>query len=571
MFPADNETPRAVWHRGLANLADFAVATHARAAVLLLGFCLIAFLPGFTRIPPVDRDGPRFAQATKQMIESGDYVDIRFQDDTRYKTPIGIYWLQAAFVNVADAVGLENATRRIALYRLPSLIGAIGGVLLTYWAALAFMTRRAAILAGVMMASCILLGVEARLAKTDAMLFLTVVAAMGAMGRIYLGEGGDEVGTRRRIVLPGIFWMAIAAGILLKGPVILMIAGLTAATLAVVDRSARWMLALRPLSGLLLTLVLASPWFVAIARETDGAFFFKSLGQNLLGRVASGQDSHAAPPGYYLVLFFATFWPACIFSGLAAPAVWRDRREPTTRFLLAWLVPSWIVFELVITKLPHYVLPLYPAIAILMAGRIVPPDLSRNIWLERGAIWWFVVPVVIGIGGIVGLAVLGGKLGGLAGLFAATSIVFGFRAWWLYDVDGPERAMLRAAVASVMLGACIYARIIPFIPNLFPSVALSRAVLQAECDNPQAAAAGFHEPSIVFLTGTQTKLTDGAGAAEFLAGGSCRFALVEQRLERSFAQRAEAIGLRYARGPRIEGFNINRGKAISVAVFRSAR
>ena len=81
---------------------------------------------------------------------------------------------------------MPRARTRIWLYRIPSLIGATGAVLLTYWAALAFVSRRAAVLAGLMMATSILLGVEARLAKTDAMLLLTVVAAMGAFGRAYL-------------------------------------------------------------------------------------------------------------------------------------------------------------------------------------------------------------------------------------------------------------------------------------------------------------------------------------------------------------------------------------------------
>ena len=69
----------------------------ARSAVLLV-VALLNILPGFFAIPPTDRDEARFAQATKQMIESGDYIDIRFQDEVRYKKPVGIYWLQAAVV-----------------------------------------------------------------------------------------------------------------------------------------------------------------------------------------------------------------------------------------------------------------------------------------------------------------------------------------------------------------------------------------------------------------------------------------------------------------------------------------
>src|ERR1700747_2794066 len=132
--------------------ADFAAASNRRAAGWLVLVCLASFLPGFFTIPPVDRDEARFAQATKQMIEGGGYVDIRFQDELRYKKPIGIYWLQAAAVQLGEAVGVPRAHYRIWLYRLPSLAGAIGAVLATYWAALAFVSRRAALLAGLMMA-----------------------------------------------------------------------------------------------------------------------------------------------------------------------------------------------------------------------------------------------------------------------------------------------------------------------------------------------------------------------------------------------------------------------------------
>src|SRR5499426_2794005 len=141
-------------------LLAFASAAHSRAILVLVLVSLAAFLPGFFQIPPVDRDEARFAQATKQMVETRDFVDIRFQDDVRYKKPVGIYWLQAAVVETASALGLSGAPLRIWLYRVPSLIGAIGAVLLTYWAALAFVTRRGAVLAGLMMAGCVLLGIE---------------------------------------------------------------------------------------------------------------------------------------------------------------------------------------------------------------------------------------------------------------------------------------------------------------------------------------------------------------------------------------------------------------------------
>src|SRR6185436_13100375 len=174
--------------KDLGALLGFVTASHARAVAFLVLVSLVAFLPGFFNVPPMDRDEARFAQATKQMIESGDYIDIRYQNEVRYKKPVGIYWLQAGVVNLAETAGFPQARTTIWLYRIPSLIGAIGAVLLTYWAALTFVSRRTAYLAGLMMATSVLLTIEARLAKTDAMLLLCCVAAMGVMARAYLAR-----------------------------------------------------------------------------------------------------------------------------------------------------------------------------------------------------------------------------------------------------------------------------------------------------------------------------------------------------------------------------------------------
>ena len=159
--------PSLVPGRGLGTALDYAVASHRRAVVLLLLFSLLAFLPGFFQTPPVDRDEARFAQATKQMVESGDYVDIRFQDDVRYKKPVGIYWLQSAAVETATALGLPRAQLRIWVYRIPSLIGATGAVLMTYWAALGFVTRRGAVFAALMMCASVVLGAGKILENMD--------------------------------------------------------------------------------------------------------------------------------------------------------------------------------------------------------------------------------------------------------------------------------------------------------------------------------------------------------------------------------------------------------------------
>src|SRR5580658_7988550 len=186
MTTTSSAAPRLWPANGLGALFDVGAGSHRRAVVMLLLISLILFLPGFFQIPPVDRDEAYFAQATKQMIETGDYVDIRYQDDVRYRKPVGIYWLQAAVVKTAEIFRFPDARTTIWLYRIPSLLGAVGAVLATYWCGLAFVSRRGAILAAIIMAASTLLGSEARLAKTDAVLLLTVIVVMGVLARAYL-------------------------------------------------------------------------------------------------------------------------------------------------------------------------------------------------------------------------------------------------------------------------------------------------------------------------------------------------------------------------------------------------
>jgi 4-amino-4-deoxy-L-arabinose transferase-like glycosyltransferase len=570
MSTTSSAASRSPWlAKGFASIFDYAAVSNRRAAVALLLVCLLGFLPGIFQIPPVDRDEAYFAQATKQMIETGDYVDIRYQDDVRYRKPVGIYWLQAGVVNTATALGLANARTTIWLYRMPSLFGAIGAVLVTYWCALAFVSRRGALLAALMMASCTMLGAEARLAKTDTVLLFTVVAAMSALARVYLASRATGE-ARPGLTLLAIFWTALAGGILIKGPLILMIVGLAAATLSIIDRSARWLLALRPIPGLMWLFLLVLPWFIAIYARVGSQFLVASVGEDMLAKVASPQETHGAPPGLYVLLFFATFFPASILAGLAAPAVWAVRRQAAARFLLAWLVPSWVVFELVVTKLPHYVMPLFPAIAILIAGAIESKVLSHRPWLVRGTMWWFLAPVIVSIIAIIAAIVISRDLVLAAWPFLAGAVVCGLFAWQLFDDDGAEHAFVRATAASVLMAIGIYAVVVPALTPAFPSVALAAVLHDASCPHPVAASAGYEEPSLVFLTGTTTHFTDAAGAADFLRQGGCRFAFIESRKERAFALRAEAIGLHYNAGPSVEAFNISIGHPITIAVFQSA-
>ena len=429
--PADPATPANRPEVGAAPLAPpprwlRASSSPSLAPLILTLLALAMFLPGFWIVPPLDRDEPRFAQASKQMLESGDYVDIRNQDQARHKKPAGIYWLQ---VTAAKVTGFDSAAP-IWVYRLPSLIGALLAVLLTFWAARAFTGPPVAFLAAAFVAMAIVVGVEARLAKADAVLLASIIACQGALARCWLSAR-----VKQPFGLVFLFWTALALSVLVKGPVGVMIVGLTIATLVAFTRRARWLLSLRPLLGGVYALALILPWFVAIGIVTDGAFYAEAVGRDMLGKVGQGQEGHGAPPLTHLAAMFATFWPMAALMFPAAGPVFRDRRTAVVQFCLAWAVPSWIVFELVATKLPHYTMPLLPALAILTAYGVsrsvdVPPR-RFAVWIA--AVLLALVPGAILVVSFAGPLYLGvapsppgvilSAFAALAGFFAASHLV----------------------------------------------------------------------------------------------------------------------------------------------------
>ncbi|MBB2962142.1 glycosyltransferase family 39 protein [Methylobacterium sp. R2-1] len=565
---------------GALNLADrvlsFGAASHVRAGLLLLLIGLASFLPGLASLQPMDRDEPRFAQASKQMLETGDLVDIRFQAEARHKKPVGIYWAQAAAVAAGEAFGVPRARTQIGLYRIPSLVGALAAILLTYWAALALLDRRRALLAAALFGACIMLSAEARLAKTDALLTACSVAAFGALARAWLGRARLE---RRRgpasLGTALVFWLGIALGILVKGPMVPLFAGLAALVLCLREGSARWLLDLRPRLGLLITLVVVAPWFLAIAWKSGGAFFGEAVGRDMLGKVGSGAEKHWGPPGAYALAFFATFWPGAAFAVLSIPFAWARRGEEAVALLLAWIVPMWLIFEAVPTKLPHYVLPLMPAVAILTVLALSRGALDPR---RPGARWVAGLVVLIPAGLTLGLSLAAWRLDHVLPLAAlplllAACALAGL-AWAAFargvGQGAGEGALALGVAASVVLSGAVFGLTQPVLQSLKVSPRLAAIRDALPCQAPLVGSLGLREPSLVFTIGTDlAMLNSGAEAAAFLrqggSEGGCRLVLVEDRFAAEFA--AAEGGQPLSPAGRVTGFNINGGKPVGVSAY----
>ncbi len=533
-----------------------------RPYALLLLLCVGLYLPGLASLPVMDRDEARFAQATRQMLESGDYLHIRFQDEARNKKPAAIYWLQAA--SVAAFSSAESTA--IWPYRVPSFLGAAGAVLLTF----AFGTRLvgppAALFGAALLAASLGLTIEAHLAKTDAVLLLACVAAQGALAEIYAAarRGG---GTARWALL---FWAAQGAAILVKGPVAPALALLTAAALAIADRDARWLRGFHPLWGVALLALIVLPWVVAMSAATNGAFLDEAVGHDFLGKIFGAQESHGALPGYYLLLIAITFWPGSLLLAAAAALAWRERRDPAIRLLVAWAVPFWLVLELVPTKLPHYLLPAFPALALLAGRAAFEAGPVLAVWARRAqAALWAVASLMLAA--VLALAPfeLGHGMSAAGIVIAAIILIYGGgmarRAWRAIE---PALAP-RAVVLALLVAPAALALEAPRLDPLWLSRSAARMVAD---DHPPpgvpVAAAGYDEPSLIFLLGTDTLIASPEVAAERVTAARGAVALVESRDDEAFRRSLGARGWQAQIVERVAGLDYSNGKRLILTLYR---
>lgn len=538
-----------------------------RGPLLAALIALIAGLPSMLLLPPLDRDESRYAQATSQMLESRDFVDIRFQDEPRWKKPVGIYWMQAAAVALTSKV--EN--RDIAPYRIPSLLGAMLAAWACAWLGAALFGERAGFLAGAILGTTFLLSSEAGIAKTDAMLCGAVTLAMAGLGRLYMASRvqplvkGDPAQRPWKIML----WTGLGLSILIKGPIGLLVLVPAVIALSAWDRSWAWLKRLGWGWGLPLVVLIVGPWAIAVTIATDGGFWREAVGHDLAGKVTGAQESHGGFPGMYLALSPLLLFPATLLWPAALSTGWSRRADPAIRFLVCWLVPCWLIFEIAPTKLWHYTLPTFGAIALLMAAALTRPigTVSRRVGAGLAV---FAGVLVCGIT-VYGLTLYGTST---AQTWATLTIVFAA----LSALVGAFLLLNRAAVTGLLvalgLGVLAHAALAGTIRQLRP-LAIAPQLEKALETNDLAPRQGltpgpvaittFHEPSFVFLTGRDTELTDAAGAARALAAG--RPAIVEARDADAFRIATAETGVPGRAVATVSGHNYSSGDDVRLTIY----
>lgn len=337
--------------------------------LIFLAICFLIFLTGIFEIPILDRDEARFATASKTMLLENEFIDIKMYDEPRYKKPVGIYWLQVASNFIFGDTPYDNIT----LYRLPSIFSIFLAFIFIFFRLRKIFDNEISFLTIFFLMFSLLTLSEMLQAKTDGALFLTIILC-NLM--IYSLIENHQINYKEKLI----FWSALAIGVLIKGPIIFIFTILPLIIFSVIKRK-NFLKEIFSFSGLILFLILTLPWFIIITIKSNGAFWYESVGHDLLGKVSSGQESHGFPPGYYLITTLILFWPGSI---LIYPFIKKNlkqnfiriRKNDLTFFLLISFAVPYIIFELVSTKLPHYIYPSYLPLSILLSKFLLDENLE---------------------------------------------------------------------------------------------------------------------------------------------------------------------------------------------------
>lgn len=538
--------------------------------MLVLG---IGVLIGHQMVPPMDRDESRFAQASKQMLQSGDLVTIRFQDDLRAKKPAGIYWLQSA------SAGLFG-DQHIAAYRLPSLLAMLLTVYGTYRIARSLYKPPRAVLAAAACGSALIVFAEAHLAKTDSVLMLLCLMQQFALMRIYRAWQN-----KRRLSYHSYLgvWIPMAAAILVKGPIAPLLAVTTVASLCAWHRDVSWLKFLRIGRGLVILALITLPWAILVTLATDGAFLDIAVRGDFVAKVKTVQESHGAPVGAYAMLAVLLLWPASLLLPRAASQLPLLSSHVESRFLLAWILPFWIVIEFVPTKLPHYPLPVIPALAVLLVCAVDAPLAGATAgkfkpviqrWIARMVEYAMLASGILLASMMIWAALTyGGMTAGRAFAFSLLAALMAGLAIWngfVWHRQGGIRNVAFVLAAGAMFHFIVIAGLLPSLSRIHISSAIDDIISASDQQPAAIAAAGFHEPSLIFHLGQDVLLVDGAEAALFLAEAPGGLAIIERDQQPAFQKMAARLDLMLSEPVLLEGFNMSKGKDVLIFLYRAA-
>jgi 4-amino-4-deoxy-L-arabinose transferase-like glycosyltransferase len=469
-----------------------------------------------------DVDEGNNLEAAREMRESGSPIVPTFNYRMRVDKPVLLYWLQMASFS---ACGVNELAARI-----PSALAALAAVLVTYELGRRTFGAGAGLLAGAMLASAVLFCAASRFANPDALLDAFSALALFAFWRGYL-KGGS---------LPFASVGAIAGlGMLAKGPVGLVLPAAVSVLFLAWQRELRRLADPRVGWGLLTFLLVAAPWYVWVGVETKGEWLKGFFGKHNVDRFRETMENHGGHFYYYVLVLLAGFAPWSVFFGPAARNLRDDmvaaavgRTRAATRFLVCWITVYFVFFTIASTKLPNYILPAYPAVALLTGraleqwrrGLAAPPRWLLAMSLGSLALMGFGVALglLIAAGVIPGVVPPHRQLPALAGLAAFGLLPVAGAAFGTWYLSRGDRTRMIAAVAcSGMLFSALLAAFGPVAVDRDKATRALAAALPPDqtLRDVRIGAYEYFQPSLVFYCQREVSRLDNEGAARQLLEG----------------------------------------------------
>ena len=505
---------------------------------------ILTLFPSIFMLPVTDRDEARFVQASKQMMETGNYTKIMNQDTPRLKKPYGIYWMQCAAVKLTGA-DLNQAWG----YRLPSAFAALFAILFFAYFCKRLFGPRVSLLASLILLSSVLLQVESTLGKTDTVLFFFSTVALGSLLLRFYDENSS----------PGwiyAFWIALGMTIFIKGPVI--------PTFFLLGGIAYWVFkkkvdkpsfaSLKKLSiplGLLIIVLMNAPWIYLLQTSSQGQFLQDSVGQDLLQKLFRGMESHGAHPGFYTMTVFVSFLPGSLFLIPAIIKKWKSPKDPLAVFLISFIVPGWILLELVPTKLPHYIFPFFPVLAIFVAQYLsrwkTPQRAVQALGILRIAVLVLTPFVICTLGYFFG-APITWTLFCFIGVFISICI---FLLWQFSPRKHPLEGLLLTTMAVLV---AIKYTLAVHVPDFWITQKIHQTLEKTHNLDSQLIAVGYPELSLAFYLGTDVRFSDTASALQLAENSKKKSSLLiehsqlKEPIPETFTPLSTFRGFHYSKG-----------------------
>ncbi len=480
-------------------------------------------LPGLGSTSLWDIDEGLNAEAAREMLESGDWVVPYFNFKPRTAKPPLLYWLQAMAYR---AFGVNEFAAR-----LPSALAMMVAALMTYRLGRRMFSPAIGLLAALILLSTIQTSVLAHAATPDAVLLACFLLTFN------LFWDGYAEGRGRWLWTTG---LGCGLAALAKGPIGLLLPVGIVVYFLIAQRQLRALCDVRLFGGVLVVILVAGPWYALVGAETHGAFLRAFWQNDNVGRFVNSMEGHRGPFWYYLATLTVGLTPWSVF---LIPTAWDtirtvsspqrlDRETAAVRFLMCWAAVYLAFFSLAQTKLPNYVLPVFPPVAILIARYLVRWQHDKS-----AAPAWFMplglaLLAAIGAGVAIGAAVAGGQL--WPNLIADRTIP-GLAAWsavGLIPAGGAALGWLAlrrqrrgAAISALGLSAVAFLSVLAAGPvRCVDAQKAPRALVAASgAHQPgtevRTASVGYFQPSLVFYCGREvTELMSVAAAIDFLNG-----------------------------------------------------